>query len=142
MEAEKIMEKAANKAVRARTRKVVLLFASALVALVFSSEVALAMETIQCKTYRYGSPACKGTKAAERLLGTDGPHQVYALGGNDVLKGFGERDDLFGNPGNDKMVGGAGQDWLMPGTGNDTNVAGGEVNDVYQFISRPSGAAT
>lgn len=122
--------------------RLVLLFASALAALVLCSGVALAMQTIQCKPYKYGQRPCQGTKVGERLLGTEEQDFVYALGGNDVLKGFGERDDLLGQRGNDRMLGGPGQDWLTPGAGNDTTVAGGEDHDVYVIVNNEWGHDT
>lgn len=77
------------------------------------------------------------TQFNDRFVGGNGRNVVFALAGNDIVRGgvgndrlFGQAGDdvLFGERGNDNLNGGVGDDRLVGGSGNDT-IRGGGGND-------------
>ena len=102
-----------------RSRTILLLVAMG-AALVLSSGVALAINTIQCKASQL---QCAGTKARDLMKGSAGSDFMYGKARGDTLKGFGNDHSgdeyLFGQGGNDKLYGGLGWDILDGGPGND-----------------------
>ena len=133
-------------------RRAVLLLAMMTVALLVASGVALAINTIQCKTTTSVSTVCYGTKRADLMKGTDRYNEMYGRGAADTLKGFGSGDNLdggggndrvlggpgndgvYGDEGDDRLVGGPGQDGLW-GFGGDDTLKGGDGSDDYGFTS-------
>jgi hypothetical protein len=63
--------------------------------------------------------AHSGTKAADRLLGSDAGDRMAAGAGADRLFGLGGDDCLLGGRGKDRLDGGGGHDRLTGGPGND-----------------------
>ena len=109
-------------------RRTILLLAAMGAALLFSSGVALALNTINCKT----NQVCTGTDGADRMKGTDGFNEMRGRDGNDTLKGFGKWDFLQGQEGNDKLLGGRGGDYVVGGRDDDT-LRGEGGFDGYSF---------
>ena len=109
-------------------RRTILLLAATALAVLLSSGVALALNTINCKT----NQACTGTKRADLMKGTNRFDDMSGRGGNDTLKGFGKWDFLLGQKGNDKLLGGRGGDWVVGGRGDDT-LRGEGGFDGYSF---------
>jgi hypothetical protein len=102
-----------------------------------SSGVALALNTIQCKTDtpRDLNDTCYGTAKRDLMKGTDGPNDMYGKGAADVLKGFRHTDWLFGQGGNDRLLGGPAVDVLFGQHGDDT-LEGGDGSDSYGHFDR------
>ena len=110
-------------------RKIVLLLASTALAVLLSSGVALALNTINCE----GSGIkCVGTDHADLMKGTAGLDAIYGRDKGDTLKGFGKGDALLGQKGNDTLLGGDGQDTLIGGLDDDT-LRGQDALDIYWF---------
>ena len=109
-------------------RRSILLLVAMGAALVLSSGLALALNTIRCEQPE--NLYCQGTGGDDRMLGTDGWGSMVAGGGDDVLRGFGEGDSLNGEEGDDRLFGGTGVDSLIPGPGNDAS-RGGPGSDDY-----------
>lgn len=118
-------------------RKTVLMLASAALAVLLGSGVALAV-TKQC-----GSDKCVGTSESDRLLGNGRPNWMVGRDGNDTLKGFDGADYLYGSEGNDWVVGGNswGPDQINGGPGKD-RLEGGLGPDDYFFASASWGNDT
>jgi Ca2+-binding RTX toxin-like protein len=93
-------------------RRIGLLLASTLLAVLLSSGVALAI-TKQCE----GNAICFGTSEDDTLLGNEFNNEMQGKSGNDTLKGFDGEDRLLGQLGNDKVLGGRQQDVLYGGVG-------------------------
>jgi serralysin len=79
-----------------------------------------------------GIPHLEGDNTAENITLSPGqlngfPGGVFALGGDDTIKGSSDAEFLYGNNGNDSILGGAGNDNILGGKGND--VLFGEVGD-------------
>jgi hemolysin type calcium-binding protein len=93
-------------------RRVVLVLAAMVLALLLASGAALAVNRI----------------------GTDGPDTLRGTNGNDNLIGRGANDVLFALNGRDNLLGGPGNDWLdTHPTGfrsGDKNLEGGPGNDM------------
>jgi Ca2+-binding RTX toxin-like protein len=110
-------------------RKIVLLLASTALAVLLSSGVALALNTINCE----GSGIrCVGTDRPDLMKGTRGLDAMYGRDKGDTLKGFGEGDALLGQMGDDTLLGGARQDFVIGGLDDDT-LRGGDALDIYYF---------
>jgi len=84
-------------------------------------------EPITCPTGPDGE--CRGTKLADQITGTIGVDQIYALGGDDFVKGGSDADTMYGGDGNDQVGGGPGNDTFYGGAGNE-RLSGGEGEDV------------
>ena len=111
-------------------RRVVLMLAAMVLALLLASGAALAVNRI-------------GTDGPDTLRGTNGNDNLIGRGANDILFALNGRDNLLGGPGNDwldthpmgfrrgdkNMVGGSGNDAVIGGRGSD-NVLGEEGNDL------------
>jgi Ca2+-binding RTX toxin-like protein len=109
-------------------RRGVLLLATMALAILAASGVALALNTINCKT----NQVCTGTKRADLMKGTNGFNEIHARGNDDTLKGFGSSDGLFGQEGDDRLRGGRGGDGLFGGK-DDDNLRGEEAIDFYIY---------
>lgn len=80
-----------------------------------------------------------GGSGGDTIEGSDGSGEIsfvaadliYGGGGNDVLRGHGERDALFGEAGNDTLEGGEDNDRLFGGHNND-RLYGGDGHDKLQ----------
>jgi Ca2+-binding RTX toxin-like protein len=106
-------------------RKPILLL-TVMVASLVASAVALAAG-ITCPTGPGGE--CRGTKFADQISGTIGVDQIYALGGDDFVKGGSDADTMYGGDGNDQVGGGPGNDTFYGGAGNE-RLSGGDGEDV------------
>ena len=81
-----------------------------------------------------------GTDGKDKLWGDDkdlvgassGPPGMLGpedtIGGDDLLKGYGDDDDVWGGYGDDILYGGDGKDWLYGEFGDD-KIFGGEGDD-------------
>jgi Ca2+-binding RTX toxin-like protein len=101
-----------------KMKKLALLFASAVLAVLLAGGVALAA-TIDCPNR--GGNLCVGTNDRDVMYGTDIA---------DELRGRGGPDSIAGDAGNDKLYGGDGQDFFQGGKGNDTLVGGLAYDDL------------
>jgi Ca2+-binding RTX toxin-like protein len=110
-------------------RRTIFLLATTALAVLLSSGVALALNTINCE--RSGIK-CVGTDQADLMKGTAGPDAMYGRDKGDTLKGFGKGDALLGQKGNDTLLGGDGQDTLIGGLDDDT-LRGQDALDIYWF---------
>lgn len=119
-------------------RRAALLLTAIAAALVLSSGVALAINTIRCETDDF---YCRGTEERDLMKGTDGDNYMYARAGGDTLRGFAGDDLLNGQAGNDKVFAGPGDDYLQPGSGNDA-LDGGQGDDDYDFLVNTWGRDT
>ena len=72
-----------------------------------------------------------GSKAKNRLAGTDGGDQISGLGGKDRISGGNGDDCVLGGGGKDRASGDAGNDDVRGGSGPD-KVLGGAGNDVVR----------
>jgi Ca2+-binding RTX toxin-like protein len=112
-----------------KMKKLLLLSASTALAVLLSSGVALALNTINCE----GSGIkCVGTDRPDLMKGTRGLDAMYGRDKGDTLKGFGEGDALLGQMGDDTLLGGARQDFVIGGLDDDT-LRGGDALDIYYF---------
>ena len=112
--------------------RVILLLMTMGTALVLSSGVALALNTIQCQQPE--NLWCVGTDEDDRMLGTDGWGSMLGRGGDDILRAFGGDDGLNGEEGNDRLFGGLDKDTFSPGPGDDA-ISGGAGHDNYWYAS-------
>lgn len=64
----------------------------------------------------------QGDNKANRILGHDSG-TIYGMGGNDVLKSYGDDDAMFGGDGRDKLFSYNGNDTLFGGNGRDKLVS-------------------
>src|SRR5829696_4265099 len=120
-------------------KKLALLFASAVLAVLLAGGVALAA-TISCPNR--GGNLCVGTNSGDIMSGTDkademrgrgGPDSIVGDAGYDELHGGAGQDLLKGSKGKDTLGGGLGYDDLRGGTGDDTFDAGpGDAS--YHFL--------
>jgi len=106
----------------------ILLLAAMGTALLLSSGVALALNTITCES----NDACRGTEKADLMKGADGFNYMLGRAEDDTLKGFGRGDGLLGQQGDDTLLGGLGHDSLLGGRGDDTLRGEGGI-DGYSF---------
>src|SRR5215217_3551322 len=109
-----------------RIMRTAIVLLTGMVALLVGSGVALAA-VITCPTGPDGE--CRGTKLADQITGTIGVDQIYALGGDDFVKGGSDADTMYGGDGNDQVGGGPGNDTFYGGAGNE-RLSGGEGEDV------------
>ena len=121
-------------------RRTLLLMATAALALLVTSGVALAA-SVNCPTASGGY--CYGTNADDSLYGTSNVDRIYGYGGQDLMYGYGGGDFMYGGNeaglgdkmrgggGADRMNGQGGDDSIYGGAGNDT-INGGAGNDVIQ----------
>lgn len=84
-------------------RRTIFLLATTALAVLLSSGVALAINTIHCKIE---GPPCRGTNERDRMLGNERINRMFGRGGGDILRGYGNWDDLHGEQGNDRLYGG------------------------------------
>lgn len=75
-------------------------------------------------------PRCtiKGTRADDRLIGTDGADLICGLDGNDTIISGGGNDQVFAASGDDRIVGGMGADLLVAASGDDTLLGGAGID--------------
>jgi hypothetical protein len=72
----------------------------------------------------------RGTRGANRLVGTEDSDTLIGRAGNDLLIGNDCRDRLNGGNGDDRLVGGEGRDELVGGSGADRFIyAGAGINE-------------
>lgn len=105
---------------------------AALVALVVSSGVALAV-TRQCPLEESRTwDGCKGTEQADTLLGSNTIYQerFFGEGGPDTVKGFGEADYVNGGEESDTLYGGDGNDVVI-GQDGDVLYGGVGADELY-----------
>ena len=110
-----------------RGRRVVLLLATMLVALVMAGGAALAVNKV-CPSGTTSSDPCKGTAKTQTtsgndtLIGTSGPDHIVALSGNDKISAGAGNDTTNGGSGNDiySYKDGAGTDTVVDASGIDT----------------------
>lgn len=78
-------------------------------------------------------PKCtiKGSKKANRIVGTPGNDVICGLGGNDVIDGAGGNDVIYGGDGSDTVIGGEGDDDLYGELGNDTIQGNAGSDDMF-----------
>ncbi|MFB2976161.1 calcium-binding protein [Microseira sp. BLCC-F43] len=76
-----------------------------------------------------GNDTVKGSTDSELIFGNQGSDSLIGGGGNDIIYGGKDGDDLFGNAGNDILSGNLGLDYLEGGDGNDT-LRGGKDDDI------------
>lgn len=74
------------------------------------------------------APAPIFTESRDVYFGYDYDETIYALGGNDAIRGAGGDDTIFGGAGRDNLFGDAGADELRGGDNND-KLNGGDDND-------------
>jgi len=89
--------------------------ASMTLTLLLASGVALAINEIRCR-----GGECKGTRYADKMLGTDGRDIIWGLKGDDRMWGRTGRDEVYGLEGSDIGYGGDGSDRLGGGDGQDS----------------------
>lgn len=106
-----------------------LLLATTALAMLFSSGVALAVNTIDCEPR---AERCVGTDRPDLMRGTGGTDSMFGRDKGDTLKGFGRYDELYGQRGDDRLFGGAGSDDLIGGE-DDDKLRGEEELDFYVF---------
>jgi Ca2+-binding RTX toxin-like protein len=110
-------------------RRTIFLLATTALAVLLSSGVALALNTINCE----GSGIrCVGTDRPDLMQGTAGIDAMYGRDKGDTLKGFGKGDALLGQKGDDTLLGGASQDFLIGGE-DDDKLRGEDALDIYYF---------
>ncbi len=76
-----------------------------------------------------GNDTVRGSTDSELIFGNQGSDSLIGGGGNDIVYGGKDGDDLFGNAGNDILSGNLGVDYLEGGDGNDT-LRGGKDDDI------------
>lgn len=106
--------------------------------MLLASGVALAINTIQCKTNEF----CDGTDKRDLMKGSEGQNFMFGHKGADVLKGRGGGDDLVGGRGDDRLVPGSGGGSLSGDAGDDVLrrgffLEGGTGDD--RLLGRPGG---
>jgi Ca2+-binding RTX toxin-like protein len=109
-------------------RRTVFLLASMALAVVLASGAALAINTIQCPTGKWG--LCEGTKHNDTIYGRASFNDMLGRGGNDILKAGDSGDLLNGNQGQDRLLGEGGRDFLELSLGDD-KLNGGGGDDFY-----------
>lgn len=72
-----------------------------------------------------------GSNHADTLWGNDDGNQLYAQGGDDIVKGYGGADGLFGHAGNDTLYGMDGDDGLSGNSGNDRLIGGAGRDNMW-----------
>jgi Ca2+-binding RTX toxin-like protein len=73
-----------------------------------------------------GAPRLLASPFGDRIVGDEGPNDVAALGGDDVIRTNGGNDTIFAGSGEDVIVAGGGKDWIRGDLGNDRLDGGGE----------------
>jgi Ca2+-binding RTX toxin-like protein len=73
-----------------------------------------------------------GSRAGDRIVGSEDRNVLRANSGNDVVFGGSGDDALFGDKGDDRLYGDGGNDRLSGGTGRDY-LNGGVGNDAFVF---------
>jgi Ca2+-binding RTX toxin-like protein len=106
-----------------------LLLAATALAVLLSSGVALALNTINCEER---AERCVGTDRADLMRGTDRDDLMFGRDKGDTLKGFGGFDALLGQKGDDRLFGGARQDFVIGGP-DDDKLRGEDALDIYFF---------
>lgn len=76
-----------------------------------------------------GNDTVRGSNDSELIFGNQGSDSLIGGGGNDTIYGGKDGDDLFGGAGNDILSGNLGVDYLEGGDGNDT-LRGGKDDDI------------
>jgi metallophosphoesterase (TIGR03767 family) len=71
-----------------------------------------------------------GTRRDDRILGLGGADLIKGKAGNDCIRGMNGRDRLFGGIDNDLIRAGAGRDKIVPGPGRDKAVGGGKADRI------------
>jgi Ca2+-binding RTX toxin-like protein len=99
---------------KVRQRGVVALFVLAGLAVLLTSGVALAADSINCS-----GGFCVGTAKDDTMHGTAGPDEMVAGRGDDWESGMGSGDSLHGQEGKDSLKGGHGADQLYGSFGDD-----------------------
>jgi preprotein translocase subunit SecG len=112
-------------------KRIMLLIASMMLALLLAAGVALAQNGVSkvCNTN------CSGTDRDDQLTGTSNRNAIEGRDGADQIDGNGAKDTLNGNRGEDAIYGGNGEDKLYGG-GNDDYMQGGIKSD---YIDTGSG---
>ena len=112
-------------------KRIMLLIASMMLALLLAAGVAFAQDGVSkiCNT------DCRGTDRDDQLTGTSKANAIEGRNGADQIEGNGAKDTLNGNLGADAIYGGNGEDKLYGG-GNDDYMQGGIKRD---YISTGSG---
>jgi Ca2+-binding RTX toxin-like protein len=110
-------------------RRTVFLLAATALAVLLSSGVALALNTINCKER---AQRCVGTDRPDLMRGTGGDDLMFGRDKGDTLKGFGRFDALLGQKGDDRLFGGTRQDFLIGGL-DDDQLRGEDALDLYFF---------
>ena len=112
-------------------KRIMLLIASMMLALLLAAGVALAQDGVSkvCNTN------CRGTDRDDQLSGTSKRNAIKGRNGADHIEGKGAKDILNGNLGADAIYGGNGEDKLYGG-GNDDYMQAGIKSD---YIGTGSG---
>jgi Ca2+-binding RTX toxin-like protein len=110
-------------------RRTTLLLATTALAMLLSSGVALAVNTVNCEPR---TERCVGTDRPDLMRGTSSFDNMLGRDGDDTLKGFGRFDFLRGQMGDDRLFGGLRGDFLVGGEGDD-KLRGEESLDGYAF---------
>ena len=84
--------------------------------------------SVRCTRDAAGRLVMRGTRRAERFVGTPDADRIDALGGADRVEARGGADRVRGGPGADRISGGSGRDNLAGGGGRD-RVSGGAGDD-------------
>ena len=111
---------------RVRKRGVLALFVLAGLAVLLTSAVALANDSINCS-----GGSCDGTAKDDTMHGTADPDEMMAGRGDDWASGMGSDDSLYGQEGNDTLNGRHGADQLY-GSFGDNKLRGGPGADVLR----------
>lgn len=72
-----------------------------------------------------------GSNQADELLGKGGNDKLFGKGGKDLLKGQGGNDKAYGGGGDDEVYGGGGNDKLWGDAGDDELYGGGGKDKLY-----------
>jgi hemolysin type calcium-binding protein len=120
-------------------RKLALLLAVMLAALVLASGAALAVNKV-CTSGTTQANPCSGTKNSDLLVGTNGPDYIKGLAGNDNISGGAGDDTTNGGSGNDTYSyrDGWGTDTLIDASGTDHlnfSAVGGSGQGVFANLA-------
>lgn len=106
-------------------RRTTILLTVMMLALLVGSGVALAA-TVRCT-----GGECRGTAAADTLIGSEIRDVMYGFNGNDTLNGRGGDDEIYGALHADLLRGGDGLDEIYGGSGNDRLYGEGSSDTIY-----------
>jgi Ca2+-binding RTX toxin-like protein len=100
-------------------RRVALLLAAIMAALVLSSGVALALNQINCASIQQypQTPACYGTPLNDAIGGREAPDIIYAYAGDDLVNARSGNDVVYAGPGVDFAHGDEGDDQMYGARG-------------------------